>query len=163
LKKTVYCFLNKFCFGFGFVFYVWLLPVDRDLEVNVWTAPKCPTDIHKQMELRNCDGVNDWQLICLNNCSVNDARSFRPYLSSPNHQRIAVWGSQNFVWTGMGPRGLSLMVRILNTFVSRHPRRKSILKTAKGYKTLSLVCLFRFDGTFSTKEYYDAFKNVSCN
>ena len=64
-----------------------------------------------QLELTECDGMNDWRLICPNNCrSVDD--SMRQFIASPARDLIAVWGDHDTVWTGEGPDGLELLVMI---------------------------------------------------
>ena len=66
-------------------------------------------DAKAQMELRECDGVNDWQMVCPNSCRTLDD-SLRHFLTNPAKDRIAVWGDHDKVWTGEGRDGLELLV-----------------------------------------------------
>jgi len=61
------------------------------------------------MVLADCDGVDEWLLVCPNNCRTLDD-SFRHYMASPDNNRIAVWGDHETVWTGEGRAGLKLLV-----------------------------------------------------
>ena len=70
-----------------------------------------------QMELIECNGVDDWTLKCPNNCESLDD-TFRHFICSADAQRIAVWGNHDTVWTGAGRDGLQLLV---NTVRNRFP------------------------------------------
>jgi len=66
-------------------------------------------DVKGKIELTECDGANDWQLNCPNNCqNVDD--SLRLFIANPERNSIAVWGDHDSVWTGEGPQGLMLLV-----------------------------------------------------
>ena len=66
-------------------------------------------DVKRQMELAECDGHNDWQLLCPNNCQTLDD-SLRQFVSSPQTDHLAVWGDHDTIWTGEGRDGLKLLV-----------------------------------------------------
>jgi len=79
------------------------------------------------MELTDCDGVNDWKLVCPNSCHTVDD-SLRHFITTPAQDRIAVWGDHDPIWTGEGPEGLQQLVtnRVFIRFSS-----KNIIKTKK--------------------------------
>jgi len=63
-----------------------------------------------QLELRECDGLTDWQLNCPNGCRTADD-ALRLFITDPAMSRIAVWGDHDRVWTGEGREGLKILVR----------------------------------------------------
>lgn len=63
-------------------------------------------DAQCQLELAECDGENDWRLICPRVNACPTSKGLRHYLVSADRQHIAVWGDHTQIWTGEGHDGL---------------------------------------------------------
>ena len=101
-----------------------------------------------QMELRDCDGTNDWRLNCPNNCSTIDD-SLRHFIASPANDRIAVWGNHTAIWTGAGRDGLKLLVTCLFhvppvcSACSHHEYKYSAININKNLSSCQDICYGR--------------------
>jgi len=65
------------------------------------------------MELKGCDGLDDWRLVCPNSCANLDDW-LRHFIADPAGDHIAVWGDRDQLWTGEGRDGLELLVIIMS-------------------------------------------------